>query len=356
MKEHIKKLFSTHNCKSGIKALSFFLAFVILLVGLSSTVFSKTGAVSYKNTFSRAYTFLAEPENTIEVAAIGSSNLYSSFVPMQLYEKYGYTSTVISSPHQTVSKSYEFLQELLKCQQPKVLIIETDMLYEDAPEFKKEKVRKNKSELYKLKATAFFNNFKPKRFGDLIESCFSIFTFHDKWKQFSVTDLAQPKNESEFVICDHGYNFNDSVMAAPANNNMKKSNVTEPIPGEAEIYLDKMVNLCKERGIEVLLVEVPSQFSWNYYRHNAVAEYAKKNNLEFIDFNLLSNELKLDVAKDFRDGGNHMNYAGATKLTTYLSDRIHNDYSDILTDRRNDPNFLFWEESNKEFKKRYNVK
>lgn len=351
----MEKIFTKNNIKSGAKVLSFFLAFVILLVGLSSSVFSKTGAVSYKNALSRAYTFLSEPENTIDVAAIGSSNLYSAFVPMQLYEKYGYTSTVISSPHQTVSQSYGFLQELLKCQQPKVLIIETDMLYEDAPEFKKEKVRKNKSELYKLKAAAFFSNFKPKRFGDLIESCFSIFTFHDKWKQFSLLD-AKPQNDSKFTICDHGYNFNDSVMAAPVNNNMNKSDITEPIPDEAMIYLDKMVSLCEERGIKVLLIEVISQYSWNYYRHNAVVEYAHKNNLEFIDFNLLTNELKLDVAKDFRDGGNHLNYAGATKTTSYLSDRIHNNYSDILTDRRNDPDFRFWEESNKEFRKRYNVK
>lgn len=351
----MKKIFTKNNIKSGVKTLSFFLAFVILLVGLSASFFSKSGAVSYKNALSRAYSFLSEPKNTVDVAAIGSSNLYSAFVPMQLYEKYGYTSTVISSPHQTVSKSYGFLQELLKCQKPKILIIETDMFYEDAPKFDKDKSQNNQSEIYKVRATAFFNNFTPKRFGDLVESCFSIFTFHDKWKQFSLLD-EKPQNSSKFITCDHGYNFNDSVVAAPVNKNMEESRIIEPIPDEAVIYLDKMVNLCKERGIKVLLVEVPSQYSWNYYRHNAVSEYAKKNNLEFIDFNLLTREINLSVSNDFRDGGNHMNYAGATKVTSYLSDYLFENCSNILTDRRNDPDFSFWDESNKEFRKRYKVK
>ncbi|MCI9112053.1 MAG: hypothetical protein HFJ99_05780 [Eubacterium sp.] len=356
MKNRLSKIFSKTNVKSGAKVITFMLVFVILLQVLSAGSFSKLNALSYKNKFNRAYSFLTEPENTVDIAGIGSSDLYSAFVPMQLYEKYGYTSTVISSPHQTCLKSYSFLEELLKCQHPKVLIIETDMFYEGAPEFNSKKIKKDNTSVIKRKISAFLENFSEKRFEDMIETQFSIFTFHDKWKQtkfFSSDDSKKDTKAS--VSCDHGYNFNDSIKPAQANDNMNPTDISEPIPEDNLNYLNKMVDLCREKGIDVVLVEMPTQHSWNYYRHNTVQAFADENKLRFIDFNLMFEELQLDIKLDYRDGGDHLNYYGATKTTAYLSDFLNETYSDILTDKRNDENYSFWEESNKEFKQKYNV-
>lgn len=356
MKKNLSVIFSKSNIIGGAKVISFMLVFVILLQVLSAGSFSKLGALSYKNIFNRAYSFLTEPENTIEIAGIGSSDLYSAFVPMQLYEKYGYTSTVISSPHQTCMKSYGFLEELLECQSPKVLIIETDMLYEDAPTFNPENIKKDNTSNIKRKLSSFFMNFSENRFQDLIESQFSIFTFHDKWKQSKFFSSDNSKKDTEIAIaCDHGYYFNDDIMPGQANDNMRPTDISEPIPDENLDYLNKMLDLCREKGIEVILVEMPTQNSWNYYRHNTVQAFAEQNKLPFVDFNLLFEELKLDIELDYRDGGDHLNYHGATKTTSYLSDVLNEKYSDILTDRRNDENYSFWEETNKEFKKKYHV-
>ena len=357
MKDNLSKIFSKSNIKSGAKVISFMLVFVILLEVLSAGSFSKLNALSYKNKFNRAYSFLTEPENTVEVAGIGSSDLYSAFVPMQLYEKYGYTSTVISSPHQTCMKSYGFLEELLECQSPKVLIIETDMFYEDAPTFNPEKIKKDNTSVIKRKLGSFFDNFSEKRFQDIIESQFSIFTFHDKWKLSKLFSSDASKKDTESAVaCDHGYNFNDKIKPAQANSNMKPTDISEPIPNDNLTYLNKMLDLCREKGIDVILVEMPTQNSWNYYRHNTVQAFAEENGLPFVDFNLMFEDLKLDIKHDYRDGGDHLNYYGATKTTAYLSDLLNEQYSDILTDRRNDENYSFWEETNKEFKEKYNVK
>ena len=190
----------------------------------------------------------------------------------------------------------------------------------------------------------------------MIETQFSIFTFHDKWKQtkfFSSDD--NKKDTKDSVSCDHGYNFNDSIKPAQANDNMNPTDISEPIPEDNLNYLNKMVDLCREKGIDVVLVEMPTQHSWNYYRHNTVQAFADENKLRFIDFNLMFEELQLDIKLDYRDGGDHLNYYGATKTTAYLSDFLNETYSDILTDKRNDENYSFWEESNKEFKQKYNV-
>ena len=357
MKDNLSKIFSKSNIKSGVKVISFLLVFVILLQVLSASVFSKVSALSYKNKLNRAYSFLTEPENTVEIAGVGSSDLYSAFIPMHLYEEYGYTSTIISSPHQTCMKSYGFLEELLECQSPRVLIVETDMFYEDAPDFNPENIKKDYSGILKRNLGTFLDNFNEKRFQDIVETQFSIFTFHDKWKRSWPFSSKKVKNESENTIAiEHGYYYNNHIKSAPVNKNMNPTDISEPIPEENLTYFNRILSLCRKNGIEVVLVEMPAQISWNYYRHNAVQALAEEKELPFVDFNLMFEEISLDIKHDFRDAGSHLNYFGAKKVTTYLSDFLNEKYSDRLTDRRGDENYSFWEESNKEFKEKYKIK
>ena len=73
---------------------------------------------------------MSEPENSIDIVALGNSNLYSGFVPTILWEKYGYTSSVSAAPHQTPLESKMLLEQLLQSQKPQLVILETDMLYD----------------------------------------------------------------------------------------------------------------------------------------------------------------------------------------------------------------------------------
>lgn len=355
MEKESKKFLTKYDMKCILKVFSFVVVLALILQVLSLGSFSKKNALTYKNSYTKTYSFISEPENSIEVAAIGSSDLYSAFVPMQLFENYGYTSTVISKPHQTTLDSYGFFKELLEKQSPKVLIIETDMLYENAPEFDAGKIKKNELSKLAVKASAFFSNLDSKRFDDLIQSRFSIFTFHDKWKKFKPGKFENPFKGEEFKTCDHGYNFNDSVKPAEFNSNMEKTDAVEPIPNGDMHYLDKILKICKEKDIKVFLVEMPTQNSWTYARHNAVQAIADERQLDFVDFNLMFDELNLDIKKDYRDGGDHLNYFGATKTTAYLSNYIKENYSNNLTDKRSDPAYYYWFDSNKEFKEKYKI-
>lgn len=356
MENNKQKILTKSDVKSAAKILSFVLVLALVLELLSLGSFSKLNALTYGNYFTKTYSFITEPEDTVEVAGIGSSDLYSAFVPMQFFENCGYTSTVISTPHQTVLQSYGFLKELLEKQTPKVLVIETDMLYEGAPEFHKGEVKIDKFAKIKSRASNFFSTLNAKRFDDLVESHFSIFTFHDKWKKFKPGDSKKPHQSGADVAFHHGYNFNNSVKAAEVNLNMQPSDIAEPISDENLYYLVKMLKLCEKKGIKAVLVEMPSQNSWTYYRHNAVAAFAAENNLDFIDFNLMFDEIGLNIECDYRDGGDHLNYFGASKTTSYLCNYLSDNFGDILTDRRNDADYSFWKESNEKFKSHYKIK
>ncbi|MDE6470522.1 MAG: hypothetical protein K2L19_05830 [Eubacterium sp.] len=346
--------------KSTIKILSFLLVFMLLLEGMSITVFSKKAATQYQNSFSKSCSFTTEPKNSIDIALIGSSDLYSGFVPVELWDNYGYTSTVISTPKQTVQRSYTFLEELLKVQNPKLVIIETDMFYQGVPLEDKAQIEIDKPKCFSIisKAKKIIKLISTFPIGENLENHFTVFMFHDTWKTLKTNQLKKLINRDSEITCEHGYNFNKIIYPINDNDRMAATNETEPIPDENVLYIQKMLDECKSRGIRVMLIEMPSLTSWNYARYNAVKQLADNNNVEFIDLNLKENfsTSQINCDSDYRDNGNHLNYYGAVKATHFFGSIIYDKHSDILTDRRNDRQFAYWQQSSKEFKKKYNIK
>lgn len=357
--QHTKQKIKNFS-KGAIKILAFLLVFVLLLEGMSITVFSKKAATQYQNSFSKSCSFTTEPKNSIDIALIGSSDLYSGFVPVELWDKYGYTSTVISTPKQTVQRSYTFLEELLKVQSPKLVVIETDMFYQGVPLDKKAEIEIEKPKYLTIlaKAKKIIKLVSTFPIGENLENHFTVFMFHDTWKTLKTNQLRRLINKDNEITCEHGYNFNKIIYPIQDNARMTPTDDTEAIPDENVPYIQKMLDDCKQRGIRVMLIEMPSLTSWNYARYNAVKQLADKNEVEFIDLNLKENFTGSQIScdSDYRDNGNHLNYYGAVKATHFLGDIIHSMHNDILTDRRSDKQFEYWQKSSEEFKQKYNIK
>lgn len=84
-------------------------------------------------------------------------------------------------------------------------------------------------------------------------------------------------------------------------------------------YLDKMRKLCEKEGIKLLLVKAPSLApQWYEGQNQQVLDYAEKYGLDYVNFYELLKETGIDYETDSYDGGLHMNYSGARKLSRYL--------------------------------------
>lgn len=95
-----------------VKVIAFVLAFLILLEGLSLSVFSGRNAAKFNANLRDAYSFVEEPDYTIQIAGVGNSNLYSGFVPFSMWDECGYTSTICASPKQSISQSQNLLKKV----------------------------------------------------------------------------------------------------------------------------------------------------------------------------------------------------------------------------------------------------
>ena len=69
--------------------------------------------------------------------------------------------------------------------------------------------------------------------------------------------------------------------------------------------------------------------------------------IDFIDMNLLTEEIPIDWNHDTRDKGDHLNYKGACKVTTYLASYLNN--TGLFTSHKEDPEFSDWVEDYKLF-------
>lgn len=246
-----------------------------------------------------------EPEGDYQILAVGNSALYSSFNPLQLWHEQGYTSFAMSAPKQNTKLSYYMVKEALSVQKPQLLILETNAFFDDRVEIE--------DQGYTYTA---------------MKRCYPLFMNTQKWNKIKNETYIKNENFKVRMELLKGYYFEKTTV--PYTNGfsyMKKNNEKTPFGKFTKQYLPKIIELAKESHCQVLLIGFPSQTAWDYSKHNTVAEYAKNNNFTFIDFNVNQYDTKFDWKTDSRDGGNHLNYSGATKMTKYVGQYINEHYS-----------------------------
>ena len=299
----MKKVFTKERVRDTAKVLCFILVFVLLLGLTSHWFFTEKTAVSYYHISRDAYSYVREPDNTLDAVAVGNSDIYSAFSPLDLWNEYGYTSIVCASPKQTAQDSYYFMKRIFEKQRPKLVIIETDMFFSYSTRYEKALIRKGK-------APNCFDDLDPEYLDDEISPLFPIFQHHNVWQGDSKLSLLKQ-------IC-RGYKYNDTVVRVKPRRYLKPTKEKSKISPVVIGYMDRLVNLCKENGAEVMLAEVPTVLAWDGRRLNAVKDYAQSRKLDFVDLNTRFRELKLSFRKSFRDKGNHLNYSGAKSVTKWL--------------------------------------
>ena len=111
--------------------IAFVLLTVLLLVGMSKTLVPRSNSASGGMHNYRARGFYGEEKDSLDVVAIGNSDLASGFSPMELWKTHGISGFACGEPNQTIDQSVRLLQEVLTCQRPKVVILETDALFQE---------------------------------------------------------------------------------------------------------------------------------------------------------------------------------------------------------------------------------
>lgn len=282
-----------------------------------------------------------EPDNTIDVLAIGDSNTYSGICPLLWWENYGITGYSWGEPSQRIAETHEYLKRIYRHQRPSVVFIEANNIFRDKSD------ADNLDSMVKAGISNFFpvvtyhRNLDPKRLPNLLSDGPSLTKGYfvrpeiKKVRENQKPDKKRTdKNRPDKKSTDKKSSFKkgESPMVHPISSNM----------------LAQCINLCRKNGSEVILLSVPSYNGWNIKKHNAISMEARKNHVDYLDLNLeIGNEINWQ--EDSCDGGDHLNVTGAKKTTTYLGRYLHEHY--LLTDHRSEIKYKAWNEALDQYKR-----
>lgn len=310
-----------------LKGITFISIFVVLLMITSYILSPKNNDRESGMLQPTAYGILTEDKNTIDTLIIGDSESYSSISPMQLWDEQGYTSYVCGTPSQPLYQSYEFLKTTLKTQKPKIVILEANALYR--------RLKLNNYVCYQA------------------EQFIPVLKYHNRWKTIEPQDFYEPI-EYTWENDMKGFRYQTGTKPSKVYDYMKKKKKEKNISPKNLYFLNKIRKLCEENDIQFVLMSVPSSKNWNHDKHKGVQKYANQYNIEYIDMNLLNDEIGIDWLKDTRDQGDHVNYNGACKVTHYLGNYLKK--KNILTNHKNDKNYENWNVSLQKYKTKVNKK
>lgn len=93
----------------ALKMIAFVLLTVLLLVGMSKTLVPRSNSASGGMHNYRARGFYGEEKDSLDVVAIGNSDLASGFSPMELWKTHGISGFACGEPNQTIDQSVRLL-------------------------------------------------------------------------------------------------------------------------------------------------------------------------------------------------------------------------------------------------------
>jgi len=306
---------------------------ILLFLGIFGFLFTKAEQILKLNMGHRGTDnvkgFYAEKENSIEVLFVGASTMFCTADPLVLYEDYGITSYDFGSSSQHFELSYLFMQEALKTQKPKVIALEVLSIFKELDTNKAENLNYGITDmpLSEEKLCGLMDMFRNDK-GMGLSYLIPMVQYKDRWQELEKEDFI--KVSESIGNYTKGAYTPDKIAETPLDFSTYYEESDASIPDRNREIFRRMVALCEENGVELLLFKSPN-IGWDISQTEAVQQLAEEYQLPFIEFYSLLDDLGIDPQQDFRDNS-HLNRFGSKKATEYLGQYLKEHYE--LTDYR----------------------
>lgn len=281
--------------------------------------------------------FYRQPEGSIDVLMVGNSHSGINIDTATLWKEYGIASYNLWGGVQPLWNSYHFLVEALKYQRPKLVVLEvtatvSDYEYSDEQNRLKNvagmKLSKNKLEAVKASAPE----------SDRLNLLLGLPLYHGRFNEVCEEDFEN------FPWSDGLENYKGSYLLYGTGNYRFESaegvDTSREIMDKEREYLIKCIELCRDEGIPMLLLKTPAlERTWEQEIYNTVAGIAEEYSLEFINMNLMDEQV--GITADDWSLDRHMNGSGARKVAAYLGGYLAEHYG--IPDRRGSDGYVSWE-------------
>lgn len=254
-----------------------------------------------------------EPAGQIDVLNVGDSLADNAITPVEMYRDYGITSYVMGRDLQKCIETYYAIKLALRNQNIKVVLWEVHNLCKGQKDYERYMVGISEYAKYRSQ----------------------FIKYHYVWKR-----LMEGKGVRKYF---KGYVVNEVTVPYEKKVpylNLEVTDAFDPPSDQMRVF-QKIYDLCRKEGIQLILYAVPSPHCYNMSMHNGYVKLAQKYDLPFLDGNIDYEKIGIDFAKDYSDDdGDHLNLFGVRKMTKYLAEYLVRECG--LENHRNDPAYKSW--------------
>lgn len=282
--------------KSSLLHIFKFLLVFACLFALISVLFGsfRNYGYTYSSVIAKERQIEAEPPFSLDVIFLGDSLTQAAISPALIEQETQIKSFNASAGGQWVGDAYAILKQAYKTQAPRIVVIEANTFYRDLDDLQLWQIEYMPLLSYHLVPVILLEE-KPQI---------------NKSKGFSSSEEIKPFE--------------------PFTDYMNSETEKHDFPLQIKNELAKIKNLCRQNNTELIIITVPAAkttidsvlTSWTVGKHLAVQEWCDQNDITYIDYNCLLNDIGFDWNTDSRDGGDHVNNSGAYKITSHLAKKL----------------------------------
>ena len=276
--------------------------------------------------------YYAHRDEGHQVIFIGDCEVYESFSPVTLFNEFGATSYIRGSAQQLMWQSYYLLAETLKYETPRTVVLSVCSLRYAEPQSEAynrmtlDGMRLSREKFEAVRASMTEGESELSYYVPLLR-------YHDRIFELTAEDARYMFRGPELTY--NGYLMRCEQV--PYTRLPKAPVLQDASFGEKPAeYLDRIAALCREKGIELILVKSPCLYpAWYDEWDEWLTDYAQRNGVEYINAIPLMDEMGIDLSTDTYDGGIHLNVWGAEKYTRWLGRHLQD--RGLVEDQRYDP-------------------
>ncbi len=280
-----------------------------------------------------------------DVVFAGPSTTLSAINPLVLWDYEGISSYVRANTSQTMWISYYMIEDAIKCHKPELVCLDVTFIKYDDNFVEEPSTRKalDGMRMSSSKIGCALASMGPdEKIADYI---YPLFRFHSRWKELTFDDFKYAWYLKPVTVA--GHIVDNEVDPAQTDTLIYNRGADDRIGPKNMDYLDKIIRLCNDNGIQIMLFKTPAfSDNWSEELDQQIESKAEEYGLKYINFDRLNDDIGLDYRYDTPDKGSHLNDSGASKFSRYLAGFIRQNYS--VTDRRDDNSFVkHWEKLKK---------
>lgn len=276
--------------------------------------------------------------NSLDVLVVGASTLKGGYSPITMYKKNGIVSYQRGTAAMPPSLFYYSVKEALKSQHPSLVIADAGQLYKEY-DYTDEAVCMTlyaNLDFCHLNANKIEAAQTMKRVAEnekIPDILFPMLHYHNRWETVTYKEFSTAI-QTPYDHC-MGQSLYFKVREEPSligHMDLEDSGEERAFNEEGVKSFTKMINYCKEKGIDVLLVRAP-RHDWTWADYEGLQKFADEHGVPYLDMNTdeIITEMGIDSKTDMSNK-HHLNYKGAEKMTRWLGDYITEHYDIDTTD------------------------